>query len=411
MAADMACNDTAIRPLVGDTNLRFGEHKNRIVWPEDMKFAPKLSMEEYFLLLLKELEKNDWHPDPSKSCDCSGDAPPTPDDSTPEEQEEKEEELGGGSGGEGEESDTGEGEGKNTEGDDGEGKSGNGSGGSSKDNSNPHGYPNWFQEMLRKKPSFIDWMQAFDSANQGQINRALRRAHREVRKIVRTAVRQTEKSRGTVPGAMESILEELLSEPTIPWSTVLFGLVKHEISSKLAESTAYPNVSLLHSESYEPYPGYQNDFTFTIVAAFDTSGSMSDAEVMEAYSELQGVLATEDGVTVRLVHFDAALQYEAILDEDNLPELQQLIRRYGHGGTDFEPPLRYVLHQEEDGDWLPGAPRVGDPLGAVDMVLLFTDGGAPIPFPELEPSIPFWWVLTTQGYETPIMRNILHIEN
>jgi predicted metal-dependent peptidase len=397
VAGDMACNDTALRPMIGNQKLRFHEHKEKMHWPEKMNFKNGLSMEDYFLLILQELKKNGWDPDPKKSqCNGSGSEPgsgsgtpnpqsqPVPDsgsgDSNPKDKEPQETKNGSGGGKE-----------------------------EKPERPNPHGYPQWFQDMLQDKPEFVDWMGPFTKANPGQISRALRRAEREVRQIVRTAVRQTEKSQGLIPANMKSVLEELLTEPTIPWATVLFGLVKHEISSKLDESTSYPAIGLLHSDDFEPYPGYQNSFKFTIVAAFDTSGSMDDSEVAEAYSELRGVLATEDGVDVRLVHFDAALQYEELLDEDSLPHFEKLTVRHGRGGTNFGPPLRYILHEDEESDWVSGAPRIQEPLGVVDMVLLFTDGGASIPFPELEPDIPFWWVITTRGQAKPKMKNVLHI--
>ncbi len=78
-------------------------------------------------------------------------------------------------------------------------------------------------------------------------------------------------------------MDELLAEPFIPWQDVLRGQLRSAVSQKLDTSTAYPSVALLHSEGYEPYPGYQNNFTFNILAAFDTSGSMSEDDFIDCW--------------------------------------------------------------------------------------------------------------------------------
>lgn len=354
IAQDMAANDVAVRPLIGDKNLRFQEHTHQIVWPESRDYPVDKTFDEYFLMLLRDLEKCGWFVDPKK-CTCNTAIP-------------------------------------------GEGKTNSG------------GYPQWFFDLLGKQHHPIPWERVFEKASEGQIERAERRARREAQHVVRRAVKQTQKGRGTVPGNLASEIEALLTDPTVPWSVVLFGLVKSEISSKLQNSTAFPSVALLNHDDFEPFPGYQNDFTFTIVAAFDTSGSMSNNEIRQAYSELIGVLETEDGVIVRLLHFDAAIQHEELLSNDSVPELRRgKLSRYGHGGTDFQPPLRYILGCSKDNDWVKSAQRVEQPLGNVDLILLFTDGGAPIPFPELEPQVPFFWVITTHGTEKPEMKRVLHI--
>jgi predicted metal-dependent peptidase len=401
IAADMAVNDTAVRPLIGDKRKKFEEHRKKFIWPESMKFPVGKTYDDYFLLLLDELQKNGWSVHP-KECTCKAGVPvpmdgagvPSPGDTDSDSQD-------------GESSNGTPDENEDDDNRDGNSKPQPGSGGSP---GNPHGYPQFFLDLLAQQHPPVSWDAAFGDASQGQIERAVRRAKREAQHIVRRAVHQTQKSQGLIPGNLSAEIEELLAEPTIPWSVVLFGLVKSEISYKLDESTAYPHVGLLHDDNFEPFPGYQNDYTFNIVAMFDTSGSMANSEVAEAYSELCGVLDTEDGTSVRLIHFDAVIQHEEILSSDSTPKLRQgTITRHGHGGTNFEPPLRYALHQDTETDWVDGAERADEPLGVVDLILLFTDGEASIPFPKLEPDIPFFWVITTQGQEKPEMKRVLHI--
>ena len=380
IACDMAVNDTALRSMVNDMNKDYKQFDGMLVWPESRGYPLKQTYEQYFLLILEDLKKHGWHPNPTK-CKCNNPGQGTP---SPGQRASKP------SAGNPNKTPGIPGPGSGTE--------------------NPENYPQWFMDILSNTLPHPDWNQAFKGENLGIIERAIRRARNEARRIVRRAVHQTKKSRGTIPSNLASIIEEMLREASIPWTVVLFNLVKSEISNKFEESCAYPSIALLNHDDFEPFPGYQNDFTFRIVAAFDTSGSMSDAEVAEAYAELCGVLDTEDGTSVRLLHFDSRIQHEEELTHDSVPKLRSgSIARYGRGGTDFCPPLRYARREDTEEDWMRDATRVNEPLGTVDLVLLFTDGEAPIPIPELEPPSPLFWVITTQGKEKPEMRRVLHI--
>jgi len=346
IAADFAVNDTVVRPLIDGGGTRFKEFYDATLWPEKWDFERGLSFDEYFHQVLHKLGLDGW---------------------------------------------TAYGE-------------------PSGDGNNPHGFPQWFQDMQAKGHPKVDWMRSFNKSSLGEIDRAIRRAEREARKITQTAVQQTKKSCGSIPGELSGMLEDLLAEPTIPWTAVFYNLIKSRITSKLNESTMYPNVALLHNDEYEPYPGYQSRFSFNIVAAFDTSGSMGDDEVAEAYRELLGVLETEDGVSVHLVHFDSRLQHEEVLTSDSAPELRRNgAQRHGYGGTDFSPPLRYFAHNEQPSEWVHDANREKGQRPMFDLALLFTDGEAPIPLPELEPPMPLTWIITSRGAEQQGMRNVMFI--
>ena len=401
VAMDLAVNDTSIRPLISDRHLNFAECYDEFIWPEEKEYPRGLSFEEYLVLLLKDLKESGWSPDDEHS------AMPTPRAGQGQSEDGKGEGQSGSGSGEEQQESKGGGSGSSSgEGDKQKGKGGGGGGGKDKEKQDGE-VPGWFQRLLDKKHKSVEWSKDFDNMTDGEMRRAMDRAKREARKITRQAANQTRKACGTIPGAVQSIVEELMAEPVIPWQDVLRGMLKSKISQKLDESTAYPNVALLHDDSFEPYPGFQNDFAFNILAAFDTSGSMSHDEFKDCRKELCGLLEKGGGVTVRLIQFDWGIQHEVELTEDDTQDVKKSFSRYGHGGTSFSEPLRHALDKTTDADWIDGAKREDKYGGPYDLMLMFTDGGAHVPLPELDPKIPLIWVLTSSGYVSKEMKQIL----
>ena len=384
VAADLAVNDTTIRPLINDKRLNFSKCYDKFIWPEEKGYPQDKSFEEYLAMLLKDLKKDGWSPDDQNA------QVPTPSQGP----QQKESKQGGGGEGESEKEEEQQG-------------SGNSSGESKKEKKEKGEVPGWFQRLLDKKHKTVDWGKVFEDMSDGEVRRAMDRAKREARKITRQAARQTQKACGNIPAAVQSVVEELMADPVIPWQEVLRGMLRSKISQKLDESTAYPNVALLHDDAYEPYPGFQNNFTFDILAAFDTSGSMSEEEFKDCRKELCGLLDAEDGVSVRLIQYDCGIQHEVALTSDDSQELKKTFYRYGRGGTSFSEPLRYARLEDTDKDWVAGAQKEERHGGPFDLMLMFTDGGAPVPLPKLDPQIPLIWVLTSAGYVSEEMKMVL----
>lgn len=391
IAQDMAVNDISVRPLLASTEFKFATHKEKCIWPEDRDYPVGKTFEEYLALLLADLKEHGWDakdPGEGQQPGQSGSGPPNPQPSDGESE------------GEGE----GEGGGENPDPQQGQ-EQGQGDGDKLDDS-----YPQWFKNLLNKAPPSMRWEEVFDKMTDAEIERALTRARQEAKRITKHAVDQTQKCRGTVPAGMQSAIDDLLEDATIPWQEVLRGMLKSELSQKLDESTAYLNPSFLHLDDIEPYPGYQKNFTFRIAAGFDTSGSMSQDEFRDCCTELVGLMETEDGVVTRMIQFDAAIQHEEDLESVEAADLRRGVTRYGHGGTSFSPFLRYLLDIEEQGDWMDGAHREVQPFLHPDLVIIFTDGYAPIPLPELDPGVPLMWVITNGGKIDPSMNLVVEID-
>jgi predicted metal-dependent peptidase len=361
IAADMAANDVALRSMVEDKTKNFGNYASKILWPEDKDYPRGRSADEYYAWLLRDLKSDGWTPENSDDSN-QGNHP--------------------------------------------------GSNSKNKQQGNGSNVPQWFKNLAGKKTKDTGATGIFDTMTDSEVRRAIDRARREVRRITNAAVKQTEKARGTIPGNIKATVEDLLEDSKIPWQELLRGQLRSVISQKLDESTAYPNVTLLHSDEYEPYPGFQKNFTFNILAAFDTSGSMDDKDFVDCCSELRGLLEKEDGVTVRLLHFDWKIQHEETLTTTDTAQMTHSNTRYGYGGTSFKSPLRYALHQDEDRDWELGAKRINQKHRTFfDLMVIFTDGYAPIPLPELDPHIPLFWILTSNGQIHDQMKYVLRMED
>ena len=106
-----------------------------------------------------------------------------------------------------------------------------------------------------------------------------------------------------------------------------------------------------------------------VLAALDTSGSMSAAELSEISAELERMSRSAD---VTVVECDAAIQ--------TVYAYRSPVREVrGRGGTDFRPVSRRSFLQ----------------VHRPDVLVYFTDGFGPAP--EKNPGVPVIWCLTEEG--------------
>lgn len=247
------------------------------------------------------------------------------------------------------------------------------------------------------------WGESFEDMSEEEVNNAVRSAHRDWKRIVTQAVQQTENTRGTVPGSLQKYTELAYRESKVPWNIILAGLLKSTMSTKFKESTAVPNVALMHLPDLEPYPGYQRDFTFNLSILIDTSGSVGDDIYAQFMSEIRKIMKVDSNVKARIIMFDAAIQYEGIFDGENDYNKNEMnLPRCGYGGTDFCVPFKRICGIDEDHDWNSEAERVMDSKFNPDAVVILTDGYAPVespsgPVPDLMPKCPVIWAISSGG--------------
>ena len=112
-----------------------------------------------------------------------------------------------------------------------------------------------------------------------------------------------------------------------------------------------------------------------IVIAVDTSASVSQDEYAALMSEAKAVCQDVDAEQVTVIYCDTQIAHVDEYDDPASIE-QKDLGRYGGGGTDFDPPFRYVYENEIE----------------VDSFIYLTDLECSMPE---EPDYPVLWVSTT----------------
>jgi predicted metal-dependent peptidase len=376
LAADLTVNDLAVRPLtVGKKVEAFQIVYDERPFPEKFDLPCNLSMEEYFRLLMENEDKSNQIQKAikDKGMEINANFFGEPND------------------------EEGEGDADN------DGKS-------SKDEQSEK--PNSMEEQIREALSHIRNMSG------GELERLANDLQRSATSAVRSAVEQTTRCRGTVPGCMKNVIDDLLTEPKVPWPVVLRNHIKSIISNKLVHTTAQPNIALypVIDDGIEPFPGYTHDFTFRITSCTDTSGSVGNDAYRTCVSEQVAILRQFQGIELQVIHFDYGIQYEEIFTRTTTDaEIEEIIgslrQRHGCGGTDFCAPFRRVLGTDTNNDWTKEKPT--KPLARTDLMVIFTDGFAPVadnvggPLPRLKPACPVIWVICKGGKADPAMQDIV----
>lgn len=373
-AQDLECNDVVLRNFLNKKIVGLNQESikeqcfGQLLWPEKFDLPKNQTMEKYLELLLKQLEKEEQPAEPTRS----NQSPLSPD---------------------GKEGDSG----------------GTSSGKSITDKLDEKHVPKHDPEWTNRTKTMSD----------AEIDRVIRNLETETKGMMKRAAEQTKKGRGTIPSELHRIFENIDLEPTIPWNTVFQGLLKSSLSSKLDESTAYPNPSLLEiaaEEGFEPYPGYQKNFTYSVMSCADVSGSVNDDEYKELFTEVVGMCRQFDGLTLRYLEFDYGVQHERMVGDDdvfNQPMYKSPVR-HGRGGTSFVHPLRRACGFD-DGVFVHGKTSEveGEPPRP-DVVVILTDGGAPVsspggPIPTYDPGCPVIWVITKSGTVNPAMHRYVQM--
>lgn len=197
------------------------------------------------------------------------------------------------------------------------------------------------------------------------------------------SIREKTIGRGTLPLFAQRLLEKL-RDPQVDWRTILNEFVQEEVNDY---SFSPPDRRFQESPFFLPDFNElgKNGEPVDILFMIDTSGSMSDAEITAAFSEVKGAIDQFDGkLKGWLGFFDAAIiepkPFESV--DDVLK-----IKPAGGGGTDFQIIFEYV-HQHMENK--PPA-----------CIIILTDGYAPFPQEHLAKEIPVLWLIDNNDVDPP----------
>ena len=189
------------------------------------------------------------------------------------------------------------------------------------------------------------------------------------------------KSRGTVPRGAERVVKEL-TEPQTDWRMVLDNFIQEEVNDY---SFSPPDRRFQESPFLLPDYNEKDERVKDILFMIDTSGSMSDDMIRQAYSEIAGAFGQFDGkLQGWLGFFDAkATEPEEFTDEDEF----RIIKPKGGGGTSFQCIFDYVKEHIDE-------------MEPASIVIL-TDGYAPFPEEEETLGIPVLWIINNEDANPP----------
>ena len=189
------------------------------------------------------------------------------------------------------------------------------------------------------------------------------------------------KGRGTMPLAAQRVIEEL-KNPTLDWRTILNEFVQEEICDY---SFSPPDKRMEDSPFFLPDFNEKDESIKDILFMIDTSGSMSDAQITECYSEIYGAIGQFGGKLQGKLGFFDAVVVEPIPFENE--DEFKIIRPKGGGGTSFDIIFDYVEKEMEE------EPPVS--------IVILTDGYAPIPDESRAGGIPVLWIINNDSVTPP----------
>lgn len=192
------------------------------------------------------------------------------------------------------------------------------------------------------------------------------------------------KGRGTLPMGVDRLLKEL-REGSIDWRTVLNNFVQDEICDY---SFSPPDRRFDGTGFFLPDFNEKDEKAEDILFMIDTSGSMSDKDIANAYAEIKGAIDQFNGKLVGWLGFFDASVVKPIpfMNEEEF----RLIRPKGGGGTRFDIIFDYV--KKEMSDRLPKS------------IVILTDGYAPFPDESDAMDIPVLWIINNESVEVPFGR-------
>jgi predicted metal-dependent peptidase len=151
---------------------------------------------------------------------------------------------------------------------------------------------------------------------------------RQVQKILSDAKEQTIKKRGTVPGEIEGVI---IIEEIVPAKFDWRGYIRRftGVSTKVFTK----KIRRKENRRFDANPGLKIKMRQHMLLAIDTSGSVSNDELMEFMNEIHHIYKA--GVDITVVQCDTKMyppvEYKG-KHEFNL---------HGRGGTEFDPVLEY----------------------------------------------------------------------
>lgn len=147
------------------------------------------------------------------------------------------------------------------------------------------------------------------------------------REILKRVLEQAGKRAGRIPSEAEELLARLNTPSRIPWQQYLKTFIGNAKRVVRSSSRFKPNRRLNNE-----WPGAKYNNANVVIAAIDTSGSMSKSDLEYCFSELFGIVRKE--LEILVVECDTRIQGEPYI-ASSVTDLK--LEVHGRGGTEFNP--------------------------------------------------------------------------
>jgi predicted metal-dependent peptidase len=192
---------------------------------------------------------------------------------------------------------------------------------------------------------------------------------KQVEHQLKEAAENVEKNRGTLPGEMQEIINRLreVPEPKFDWRGYLRRFAG--ASQKITVKRTFRKLNRRFDEN----PGLKIKKKKRILVIVDTSGSVSNDELIEFFNEIHHMYKTGSEVFVVEcdAHINHTFEYKGQLD----------IKLHGRGGTDFQPGIDYYNEHRKE----------------FSCMIYLTDGECSSPTPAYGRML---WVLSSRSQKT-----------
>ncbi len=210
----------------------------------------------------------------------------------------------------------------------------------------------------------------------------------EMREKVLSAVHQIERTRGTLPAYIKGLVQEMTTSK-MPWKDYLASFVTKTIANKPTWNR--PNRRFAYNGLY--LPSHTGE-ALRLIIGVDTSGSCCQ-DFPKFLGEIVGIAQTFGSYELHVIQCDTEVKdYRKFSDEEEEinEDIASEFEFKGCGGTTLSPVFDYI---EENQDVI-----------EADAMVFLTDGECEDITTDKDPGIPVLWVLT--GTDEPERFRNLH---
>ena len=222
-------------------------------------------------------------------------------------------------------------------------------------------YPDELKGQFKPIDSHHTWK---DFKNLPESNKQL--IVNNIHAILKQTAEQVEKSCGTIPGEFTELINKLREKrpEVFNWKAYfrrMLGSI-YDVNIRMTRRR--------ESKRFAGAAGIKHKKKVSILVAIDTSGSVSERELQEFFSEIDYVYKA--GARITIIECDTRINSITEYDGKKLPEIK------GRGGTSFNPPVDYYVDHRKE----------------YASLIYFTDGEAPLPNKNPSGMV---WVISSNG--------------